>query len=328
MKKKSLFFVTVILLVSMLVLAACGSSSDDNAAENFPDKPVTLIVPWSAGGGTDTGARLLQPYLEDELGVSVTVVNKTGAGGWIGWNDLANADPDGYTIGLANSPHIITGYINPTLNRDKDLDDFIGLGMHVVDPDTVSIRPDEDRFTNLDELIEYAQNNEVTVTSTGEGTDEHLVILNLNKEMGTNFVPVHFDGAAESRSSVLGGHVDVLVANLGEILSLYHDGDIEVLGVAAQERSSFMEDVPTLAEQGVEVYQESSRGFLAPAGTDPEVVQILEEALEKAINNEEHIEKMTELGFGVRYETGEDYMSILKDDEQVVIDLKELLGWE
>lgn len=326
LKKKQLFLVTVILLVGALFLSAC--SSGGSSSSEFPNKPITLIVPWSAGGGTDTGARILQPYLEKELGVSVSVVNKTGAGGWIGWNDLANANKDGYTIGLANSPHIITGYLNPALNRDKNLDNFVGLGMHVIDPDTISIRPDDDRFSTIDELIEYAKDNEVTATATGEGTDEHLVILNLNKKYGTKFVPVHFDGAAESRSSVLGGHVDVLVANLGEIINLYNDGEINVLGVAARSRSEFTPDVPTLAENGFEVYQESSRGFLAPAGTDPEVVDALRAALEKAINNEEHIQKMAELGFGVHYESGEEYMSILKEDEQAVLDLKELLGWE
>lgn len=326
--KKSL--VMAVILVLSMALAACGkeSSSSGKPDANFPKKPITLIVPWSAGGGTDTGARLLQPYLEDELGVTVNVVNKTGGGGWVGWNELANAKPDGYTIGLANSPHIITGYMNPALKRDKNLDDFIGLGMHVIDPDILAIRKDEKRFSTTEELVEYAKDHKLTVTATGEGTDEHLVILSFNKKYGTQFEAVHFDGAAESRAAVLGGHVDILIANAGEVLSLYKDKEIKVLGVASSKRSQFMEDVPTFEESSFEIYQESSRGLIAPKGLDSEVLAKLQEALEKAVNNEEHIQKMADLGYGVNYENGDDYMTVLKKDEEAVIDLKGLLGWE
>ncbi|GGK03443.1 hypothetical protein GCM10007063_27040 [Lentibacillus kapialis] len=335
MKKKNFIFATAILIMTIVFLAACNSSegstsgdSSSDSSSNFPNKPITVIVPWSAGGGTDTGTRVLQPYLEEELGVTVNVVNKTGGGGWVGWNELANAKPDGYTIGVANSPHIITGYLNPSLNRDKDLDNFIGLGMHVIDPDTIAIRPDDDRFSTLEELIDYAKENEVTVSATGEGKDEHLVMLNFNKKYGTNFKPVHFEGASESKSNVLGGHVDVLVANLGEVLSLHDNKEVKVLGVAAQERSDFMPNVPTLEEEGFEVYQESSRGFIAPADTNEEAVKVLKEALDKTINNEDHIKEMNELGFGVNHESGEDYMNILKKDEQAILELTDLLGWE
>ncbi len=333
MNKLNVKFLGVILLLIIGLLAACSNndnsanSSSEGSAEGYPEKPITLIVPWSAGGGTDTGARILQPYLEEELGTTISVVNKTGGGGWVGWNELANANPDGYTIGYANSPHIITGYMNPALKRDKSLDDFTALGMHVVDPDTISIRADEDRFTTIEELIEYAKENPLTATATGEGTDEHLVILNINKKYGTKFEAVHFDGAAETHSALLGGHVDVLVGNLGEILNLYNEGEINTLGVAAKERSEFLPEVPTLEENGFEIYQESSRGLLAPKDMDSEVVEKIKSALEKAVNNEEHIQKMADLGYGVNFVNGDEYMSILKEDEEVVIDLKDLLGW-
>ena len=329
MKMKNSFIIGFALILMIGILSACGDSSNESKgnSDKFPEKAITLIVPWSAGGGTDTGARILQPYLEEELGQTVTVVNKTGGGGWVGWNELANAKPDGYTIGYANSPHIITGYLNPELKRDKDLDDFTALGMHVIDPDTISVREDEDRFTTMEELIEYAKEHPLTATATGEGTDEHLVILNMNKKYGTKFEPVHFDGAAETHTAVLGKHVDVLVGNLGEILSLNADGKINVLGVAAKERSEFLPDVPTLDEQGFEIYQESSRGLLGPKDMDPEVVEKIRTALKKAIENEEHIDKMADLGFGVHYEDGDAYMDVLKEDEQAVKELNDLLGW-
>lgn len=317
------------LVVSMaiLLMAACGNTSGGSSEAGFPEGDITLIVPWSAGGGTDTGTRVLQPYLEDELGVNVSVVNRTGGGGWVGWNELINSNPDGYTIAVANSPHIITGYMNPALERDKSLEDFTTLGRHVIDPDTISIRPDEDRFTNIEELVEYAQENTLTVTATGEGTDEHVMLMNFNDKYDTNFEPVHFEGAAESRSALLGGHVDVLIANAGEVLGLYNDEEINLLGVAASERFEFLEDIPTLEEQGYEIYQESSRGLVGPAGMDEEVVATLEQAISNAVNNEEHISEMNELGFSVNYADGEEYGEILAEDEQTVVDLQEILGW-
>src|SRR5699024_3484115 len=124
MSLKRSFIISLVLLFSIGMLVAC-SDSDSGASsgnDDFPEGPIKLIVPWSAGGGTDTGARVLQSYLEDELGVDISVENIEGGGGWVGWNQLANSDPDGYTIGYANSPHIITGYLNPELKRDKDLD--------------------------------------------------------------------------------------------------------------------------------------------------------------------------------------------------------------
>src|SRR5699024_10986480 len=264
MFKKKNIIVSLFFLCVIGLLSACSDNGEDTDAnsENFPDGPIKRIVICSAGGGTDTGARVLQPYVEEELGEDVSVENIEGGAGWVGWNELANSDSDGYTIGYANSPHIITGYLNPELERDKDLDDFTALGMHVIDPDTVSIREDEDRFTDMEELIEYAQEHEVTATSTGEGTDEHLVILNMNKKYDTNFKPVQFDGASETHSAVLGEHVDVLIGNLGEILPLENDHKINVLGIAASERSDFLPDTPTLEENGYDIYQESSRGLI------------------------------------------------------------------
>ncbi|WP_408007985.1 tripartite tricarboxylate transporter substrate binding protein [Pseudalkalibacillus sp. A8] len=329
MKKVFMLVITVLLTFTM---AACGQETSGSAggegAGDFPDKPINVIVSYEAGGGTDTGARILLPYVEEELGVTVNVINKPGGGGWVGWTELANADPDGYTIGYINTPNLMTGYLDPKFNRKQNLESFEPIANHVTDPGAIAIRADEDRFTNIEELMEYAKENELTATSTGVGSDDHYASLKLNDKFGTKFKPVHNKGAADSKASVLGGHVDVLFANVGELASLQKEGDIKIIAVMSKERSPFLEDVPTLEESGFEdVYSWSARGLAAPAGIDPEKLEILRAAFEKGIKNEEQKKKMGDMGLQVDYLDGEEYKQLLKDDEKAVKDLSDLMGW-
>lgn len=343
--KKLLTLLMIFTLVAT-TLVACGGTESAPAATNegetkaetktetkseapdFPTKPITVIVSYSAGGGTDTGARILLPYVEKELGVPVNVVNKPGGGGWIGWTALATAKPDGYTIGYINSPNLMTGYLDPKYKREHNLESFEPITNHVTDPGAIAIRVDEDRFTNVKELIEYAKKNDLTATSTGVGSDDHYASLKINHKYNTKFIAVHNKGSANSRAAVLGGHVDVLFANVGELTTLHKNGEIKIIAVMTKERSPFLPDVPTLEESGYPgVYSWSARGLAAPKGVDPEKLEILRAALEKGIKNEEQIEKMGEMGLQVDYKDGADYIQVLKSDEQSVIDLKELLGW-
>ncbi|MGP4079069.1 tripartite tricarboxylate transporter substrate binding protein [Bacillus sp. Marseille-Q3570] len=332
--KKLVSMIFVLLLT--FALTACnsggqessGEASSDGSKSDFPNKPINVIVSYSAGGGTDTGARILLPYVEEELGVTVNVVNKPGGGGWVGWTELANAEPDGYTIGYINTPNLMTGYLDPKFNRKQNLESFAPIANHVVDPGAIAIRADEDRFTDIKELIEYAKENELTATSTGVGSDDHYASLKLNDKFGTKFKAVHNKGAADSKASVLGGHVDVLFANVGELASLQKEGDIKIVAVMGKERSPFLEDVPTLEESGYEgVYSWSARGLAAPAGIDPEKLEILRAAFEKGIKNEEQKKKMGDMGLQVEYLEGDEYKQLLKDDEKAVKDLSDLMGW-
>ncbi|WP_053365773.1 tripartite tricarboxylate transporter substrate binding protein [Bacillus sp. FJAT-27245] len=322
-------------LILMLLLAACSSNNTTAKSEGkekkkektFPDKPITLIVSFAAGGGTDLGARILAPYLEDELGVPVVVENKPGGGGWIGYADLIKAKPDGYTIGYLNTPGLITGYLNPTTKRQQNLDDFEYIASHVLDAGVIAVKADDNRFNTIEDLIKYAKKNNVTATTNGVASGNHIASLQLNDQIGTKFKPVHFDGTAEAFTAVLGGHVDVLVAKAGEVLEPVKEGQMKVLAVMMEERIAQFPDVPTLKETVGDVVNYSSRGIGAPKGLDPEVLKVLQDAFEKAINNPEHIAKMEELGLNVDLHIGEDYKNILLEEEKVVSNLKSVLGW-
>jgi tripartite-type tricarboxylate transporter receptor subunit TctC len=322
--KKLLIFLLGVILVSGCNNTAAG---EDSAAD-FPDKPITLLVAYAAGGGTDTGARILQKYLEEELGVTVNVENKPGGAGWVAWSDLAYSDPDGYTIGYINSPNIITGYLDPQNNRKEDLTNFQFIANHVLDPGVVAIKKGETRFTNFDEMIEYAKKNHLTATTSGNGSNDHMAILKMNEYYGTNITPVHTKGAAEGSTQVLGGHVDLFVAKTGEAVKLHENQQLEAIAVFSEERSPFLKEVPTTVELGYEdLIFSSARGIAAPSGLSEEKLEILSNALKNAMEKAEHIEQMNNQGLQVHYLSPSEYKEMMQKDEEDVKSLSDLLGY-
>lgn len=312
-----------------LTLTACGNS-DPESADSFPSEPIEVIVGFAAGGGTDLGARQLMPLVEDELGDGATlqVVNQPGAGGWVGWEAALSENPDGYTLTYLNTPNLQSGYINPELGRDNTPDDFTFIANQVTDPGAISIRTNEDRFTDLESLIEYAQENELTTTSTGVGSDDHIAALLLNQELGTKFKIVHTEGASEGMASFLGGHIDVLFNNVGEAFQPHDQGELKTVAVAADERSEFMPDVTTLEEAGFgPIYSSSSRGIGAPSDMPAEIQQKLVDAFQSAIESEEHKELMDEQGLATNYLGPDDYKQLMIEEDEKVRGLMDLLGW-
>ena len=307
-------------------------SSDGKAVEtaaevDYPTSAITLMVPFAAGGGTDLGFRTLAPYLEKELGVPINVVNKPGGSGWVGWGEMLRAKPDGYMIAAING--IVPGYLNPSGNREETLESFEIIANNVYDPSVIAIQADEERFTNINELIEYAKENELTAAATGVGTDDHFAILMLNKELGTKFVPVQTDGQAQALTSVLGGHIDVLFANVGESVVPQTEGQIKVLAVLNKERiTQFLPEIPTFEEEvGTEIVMGSARGLGGMAGFDPQVKEILVSALETAMNDPEYIKAMEKMGLNVEFLGPEEFTELLKEEENTVTTYMEDLGW-
>ncbi len=318
------------------VVAACGGGNNAAVEENgdsngevaveFPTKPITLIVPYGAGGGTDVTARLLSDPLGQYIGQPVTVINVTGGGGWNGWGQLAKSDPDGYTIGYVNIPNVFAGYLDPQMNREESIDSFRMIMNHVTDPGLYAVTPNS-QFKSMQDLVEYAKANpgKVSVTAHGVGGDDYLGIKQLEKATGAEFRIIHNDSTSESIAQVLGGHVDVLVANVSEVTTLVENGEIVVLGVAYDERSEFLPDVPTLAEQGIDdAVHFAARGIAVPADTPDEIVEIISNALEQAVNDPNHIERCDDLGLSLISMKGQEYSDFIYEWEAKI---KDLMGW-
>ncbi len=267
-------FLPVVLAASLVSTAAFAQ---------YPEKEITVIVPYAAGGGSDIMVRTVAPYIEKYLGgdAHLVVENKTGASGIVGWQALHDADPDGYTIGIITTPSIVTKPIEGKANFTWQ--DFTLIANMVTDPAALNVKKGSP-FTTVAELVDYARENPKVVTmATGNfGGDDHLAGLQLEQMTGVGFTFVPFPGAA-ARNATMGGHVAVGSFNLGEAVN-YQD-NITILGIMADKRSALAPDVPTLKEQGFDIVASSQRGFAGPKGMPDEAVKALADALTKALDD-------------------------------------------
>lgn len=318
--------ITTISLITCFSLPMIFATSV--AAATYPERPISTLISFGAGGNTDVGARILFPAVERELGVPLNIINRPGGGGWVGWTQLLNSPSDGYTLGYINTPNLITGYLDPQYRRNVDLDDFEPIANHVTDYGVISINKDETRFSDVDELVAYAQANVLTASTTGANGDDHIAMLKMNHQYNTHFVPVHTTGTAEQRAAIQGGHVDVNFSNVGDTNMAHRNGDLNIIAIMAPERSSFIPDVPTLEELGYSgVISWSARGIAAPKGIDPAQRELLEAAFVRGMQDPEHMARMEEMGLMVDIRTGDAYREMLEEEEESVRALEDLLGW-
>lgn len=313
--------VSILLSLAFLIGVLCVSP----AAAAWPDKPVKLIVAYGAGGGTDITARLLAQGLEKVIGQPVIVENVTGGAGWVGWGAIAKARPDGYTIGYLNIPNMYTGYLDPKMKRQENLDSFTAIMNHVTDPCVWVVKTDSP-FKTLKDLVEAVKKSpgKLSIANHGNGGDDHLATLDMQRKTGVQFNIVHNNTTALSRSQLLGGHVDVLGANVSEVFQNHQNKEMRVLGVMGDKRSPFLPDVPTFKEAGYDVQWASTRGVAAPAGLPPAIVKALTEALVKVIDSPEHKEKAKQLGLALEVIPSAEYMAMMKSNEK---DIKAMMGW-
>lgn len=260
------------------------------ARAEFPERPITIIVAYDAGGATDVVARLLAPHIEKQLGRRSTVVvaNRPGAGGEIGFSMLADAAPDGYTLGFINSPNVLT---IPIQRQSRfGLDSFDPL-VNVVDDPGVWTVPSNSPFQNVSDVLSYAKANPraVTVGSTGLGSDDHLAVLMVQKQAEVGFAHVPFPGSGANHRAMLNRKIHIAGQNLGEATRFRQCEPIRILGVMSDRRSDIINDVPTFKEQELPVLMTSLRGIAAPKGLPEHIRSTLVEALTKAVNDPDFI---------------------------------------
>jgi putative tricarboxylic transport membrane protein len=310
---------------SFAALCVIGVAALAPAHAQYPERGVTLIVPYGAGGGTDITARLLAKDVETVLGKPVTVENRAGGGGWVGWGALAAARPDGYMLGYLNVPSMYAGYLDRQYNRKETLESFTPLMNHVIDYNVWAVKPDSP-FKTVKDVVDAAKKSPetVTVAAYGAGGDDHIAILALEAETGTKFVTVHHRSTAEGKTQVLGGHVQVLGANVSEVAEEVKGGQLRLLGVMSPQRSKFFPDTPLFKDQGFNQVWSVSRGIAGPAGLPRDVEATLTAALEKTLNSKEHQQKAEQLSLEPLVMKGDQYRTFLKDNEQST---KKLMGW-
>ncbi len=306
---------------------AAAPTAAPAANVNFPQKgkAISIIVPYAAGGGTDLSARVLAQQLEKELGTSVNVVNKPGAGGQVGLTELAQSKPDGYTIGSSVLPAVITTYLDPSRKCAFGRNDLQPLALHVADASAVAVKADSP-FKTVKDIVDAgkAKPGEIKWGTTGILGNTHLNILQLQKVTGAKFAIVHFDGGNPMKTALLGGHIDAHFGSAGESLPQFKSGEMRFLGIMDKQRSPFYANVPTLEEQGYPLYAAGTRGYVVPAGTPMEIVNILTGAMKRVMESPEHKQKMDELGLTIRYMDPKQYSDYWADFEAQVKPLMEL----
>ncbi|MGF0096156.1 tripartite tricarboxylate transporter substrate binding protein [Peptoniphilus sp. SGI.035] len=327
--KKSKIKSLACLLLAPLLFTACSSGGktkdvQGKVGSDYPNKPITMIVPYSAGGSSDIGTRMMAKRLEKELGQTIVVENYSGAGGYVGWNKLLKAKPDGYTLSMMALPYI-SGYLNPDNKKDVSLDDITPLVNHVWDTTAWAVNKDS-KFKDLNSLLEYVKSHpgEVKVGTSGAYTQHHIALIELEK-LGYKMEAVHTGGLSDSISMALGGHIDVVSMGAGDVKKQVDEGAMIPLAVLDNEKSEYLPDVPTFKEaSGLDIKAYAARGYAGPKGMPEDIVKKLDDAFEKIINDPEHVKEMKDLGLSVKYMDHEEYINFLKDVEK---QYKETLGW-
>lgn len=270
-------------------------------AQDYPAKAVTVIVPFSPGGASDTIARVTTQTMQATFGQPLVVENKPGANGAVGAAQVSRARPDGYTIMQAS---IGTYGINPALQADLPYDprtDLEMLTIAVRTPNVLVTRPTLEAATVPDLIAALkAEPDTMLFASSGTGSSDHLTSELFWQVTGTSGIHVPYKGGGPAQTDLMGGHADVSFQNLGAVAGFVRDGKMKMLAVAADERSPEFPDVPTFKElgiEGMEVY--SWQAFSAPKGVDPAIKEKLATAITAALKTPGVTEQLNGMGFEV-----------------------------
>jgi tripartite-type tricarboxylate transporter receptor subunit TctC len=300
--------------LAIAAIATAGAFSSVAQAE-WPERPVTVVVPWGAGGGTDAVGRILANLLEKELGQPFNVVNRTGGSGVVGHSAIATAKPDGYTIGIATVEIAMMHWVGLT---DLTYEDYTVFGQVNLDPGGLMVRKDSP-YQNAAELladIKAKPAGTFKASGTGQGGIWHLGYAGwmLSEGVDPNVVPwVPSQGSAPALKDMVAGGVDFVTSSLAEGRALIEAGEVRALANMGDTRLGIFPDVPTLKEAtGSDWTVGAWRMVTGPKGIPEEVVSVLVPALEKAYNSAEYKEFMEGRGFGMVWRPADEARAFMK----------------
>jgi len=301
-------------LLATAILGMLGvQSALPAAAQNYPVRPITLIVPWGAGGGTDATARIIGSLLEKDLGQPVNVVNRTGGSGVVGHAAIASAQPDGYTIGLAT---VEIGMMHWQGLTDLTSASYTPIGLVNADPAGVQVRADSP-YKTVNELLAAIKANpgKFKASGTGQGGIWHLAIAGLlrDQKIDPAALPwVPSNGAAPGLQDMMAGGIEVAPVSLPEARSLIDAGKVKSLAIMNDKPSALYPNVPTLkAAIGSDWTMAAWRGIVAPKGLPAPVRDKLAEAVRKVATSKEYNDFMSSRGFGVIYAGPDDFAKFM-----------------
>jgi tripartite-type tricarboxylate transporter receptor subunit TctC len=264
-------------------------------AQAFPSQPIQLIVPWPAGGGSDTAMRLTADAASKRFGQPVVIVNKPGAGGTVGIKEAMSAKPDGYTLAMIATGAIFAQYNNPNANALDEMQPVVFFGD---DPSAITINPKQP-FKDLKELVAYAKANPGKLKNGNDqpGGSSHVAAAMFERGLGIRLTKVPYAGFAPTVQALLSGEIDMASIALPDVVEHHSSGKLRVLGVAANARHFKAPDVPTFKEQGFPIVSGLWRVIAAPKGIPADRLMILESRFLETLNDKEFQEKARAAGF-------------------------------
>ncbi len=310
------------LVASLAAASAAGALSRPSLAQGtYPARPITFVVPWGAGGGTDATARIVGSLLERDLGQPVNVVNRTGGSGVVGHSAIATAAPDGYTIGMVT--------VEITMMHHQGLTDlkstsYTPLALMNEDPPGVQVKGDSPykSVKELADAIKAAPAGKFKASGTGQGGIWHLALIGWLQAMGLK--PDHVawvpsNGAAPAMQDLAAGGIDLVTCSVPEGRAMIDAGRARSLAIMAAERNPLFKDVPTLNEAlGINYSVGAWRGIAGPKGMPADVQARLVAALKKASESKDFTEFMANRGFGVRFAQGDAFASFMAQGDQAM----------
>jgi tripartite-type tricarboxylate transporter receptor subunit TctC len=297
-------FMNVVLACVAIFFAAPRAEAGEAV---YPTRPIRVVVPFVAGGGTDLLARILSPKLIEALGQQIVIDNRGGAGSVLGTQIVAKSPADGYTIGIFDTAFAINPGLFEKLPFDSERD-FAFVAIIATSPTVLVTHPGL-KVRNLTELIAAAKANpgKIRAGSAGVGSSSHLTIEMFNASAKIKLLHVPYKGAGAAIQDILGGHCDLTFAVAGSVISQIQAGTMIALGVTGKKPSSLLPNVTTFAAAGFpEVNPEAFRFVVAPAGISPAVNQKLTSALSTIMESQELRTRLVDNGFDPEFQTGKD----------------------
>ena len=313
-------------LMLVMMLALCGVAHADFA----PNGPVSMIVAYKAGSGTDNTARVLAKFAEKYVGQTIVIENVEGGSGSIGWSQLADADPDGQTIGFINLPNFSSSIVNEM--GTYTIESFAPICNHVTETSIVIVRADDERFPDLDALVAYGRENqgtknELLASTNGPQASNHIGAQAFANSADFVYTDIPQGGTADQLLSLRGAEADFSVVKLADIAG--QEAEYRILGVFSAERLAELPDVPTLGELGY--YPDwlgSSRLIAAPAGVSEDVIAFYEAAFKAAMEDAEYLEAAEQAGMATDYMDAEATIALVGQQQEFAESLVEGFWYE
>lgn len=287
----------------------------------YPTRPIEVVVPASAGGGTDVLTRAFAEAMKKHLPQPMTVNNKPGASGAIGMGDVLNSRADGYKLSMV----IVELTTVPHLGLAKfTFEDFVPIARLNFDPAAITVRS-ESPWNTVEEFLAAAKQKpgEMKMGNSGNGSIWHLAAAAVEDKTGTRYTHVPFQGAAPGVIALLGGHIDAVAVSPAEVSAHVTAGKLKTLATMSEQRVKGFEKVPTLRERNIDVAIGAWRGLAAPKGTPPEIVAVLKEATRKAAEEPAFRESLDKLNLGYAYADGDAFRTVMQRDHEY---FKQLIG--